>query len=342
MLVQYKCPNCGSDMSFDSVSGTLACPSCERQDHIETFPEENKIREFSNEDVNEYHCENCGAEIITDADTTATSCDFCGAPVVLADRLSGKLAPHEVIPFSINKEQAQEAFKAWCKNGRFSPKGFMTANRIKNITGMYVPFWLYDMNTRAKVRAQATKVRNYTSGDYIYTETKHYELMRDIDLYYAQVPVDASEKMDDALMDKLEPYHYKDLKDFKMPYLAGYVAEKYNYDANELLPRIQDKITPYINNYIRSTMSGYTTVNHTGEQIDTKQKKSIYVLMPVWMVYYDFNHTVHTFAMNGQTGKVVGKPPISKGKVAGWFLSMAGGILAAFKLFTFIAGGPLW
>ena len=127
-----------------------------------------------------------------------------------------------------------------------------------------------------------------------------------------------------------------------MPYLAGYVAEKYNFNSEELLPRIQEKITPYINSYIRSTMSGYTSVNHTSEQIDTKQKQSKYVLMPVWMVYYDFNNTVHTFAMNGQTGKVVGKPPISKWKVARWFFGMAGGILAAFKLFALIAGGPLW
>ena len=32
------------------------------------------------------------------------------------------------------------------------------------------------------------------------------------------------------------------------------------------------------------------------------------------MVYYDYDQSEHTFAMNGQTGKVVGKPPLSFGK----------------------------
>src|SRR5699024_11852653 len=68
--------------------------------------------------------------------TTATSCSFCGAAVVLLDRLTGKLAPGKVIPFAISKEEARKAFKKWCKNGRFTPPGFMTADRIKNITGM--------------------------------------------------------------------------------------------------------------------------------------------------------------------------------------------------------------
>src|SRR5690606_30837637 len=126
--------------------------------------------------------------------TAATTCSFCGAGVVLQERLSGALAPAKVIPFTISKEEAMQAFKKWCRNGRLTPKGFMTADRIKGITGMYVPFWLYDLNTKAKVEAVGTKVRKYTRGDYEYTETKYYDVYRDIDLSYVKVPVDASEK----------------------------------------------------------------------------------------------------------------------------------------------------
>ncbi len=115
-------------------------------------------------------------------------------------------------------------------------KGFMTADRIKSITGMYVPFWLFDLNSKVQVNAVCTKVRTYTQGDYIYTETKYYDAFRDINLDYLKIPVDASEKMNDELMDKLEPYPYDQLKEFKTPYLAGYLAEKYNYTDEELLP----------------------------------------------------------------------------------------------------------
>lgn len=329
-------------MAFDSESGALSCSSCGRQDNIEQFSDDYIKNVFTEEDAKEYHCENCGAVVITDNDTTATSCSFCGAGVVLGDRLTGKLAPGKVIPFTISKDQARAAFKKWCKNGRLTPKGFMTADRIKNITGMYVPFWIYDLNSKVKYEGAGKKVRTYTRGDYIYTETKHYDVYRDIDLYHVRVPVDASEKMNDEIMDKLEPYHYNDLKTFKTPYLAGYLAEKYNYDDNELFPRVKSKISSFVDSYVRSTITGYSSVTKKHEQINTNNLNSTYVLFPVWMVYYDYDRQEHTFAMNGQTGKIVGKPPISPKKVATWFGGIAASSFIIIKLLAFIVSGVIW
>ena len=78
--------------------------------------------------------------------------------------------------------------------------------------------------------------------------------------------------MNDELMDKLEPFPYHELKLFKTPYLAGYIAEKYSYTEDELLPRAKDKTKSYIDSYIASTVSGYTSVNYTSKDIDTTLK----------------------------------------------------------------------
>jgi uncharacterized Zn finger protein (UPF0148 family) len=329
-------------MSFDAESGKLSCQSCGLQENIEEHPEQLITSSFTEEEVKEYHCENCGAVLMTEAETTATSCSFCGAGVVIADRLSGNLAPAKVIPFTISKEEAAMAFQKWCRKGLLTPKGFMSADRIKSITGMYVPFWLFDLNSKVKVHAIGTKVRKYTRGDYIYTETKYYDAFRDINLDYVKIPVDASEKMNDELMDKLEPYPYDQLKDFKTPYLVGYVAEKYNYNNDELLPRAKDKISRYIDSYIHSTLSGYQSITFKDKKIDTRSVKNYYVLLPVWMVSYDYAQTEHTFAMNGQTGKVVGTPPISIGKAAMWFTGLAGGAMLTLKSISYMMGGGFW
>ncbi|WP_078381857.1 TFIIB-type zinc ribbon-containing protein [Sutcliffiella halmapala] len=342
MILHYKCPSCGSDMSFDADSGKLSCQSCGKQENIEEHSEKLITATFAEDEVKEYHCDNCGADLITEAETSATSCSFCGAGVVIADRLSGNLAPAKVIPFTISKEEATKAFQKWCRNGLLTPKGFMNADRIKSITGMYVPFWLFDLNSKVQVDAICTKVRTYSSGEYIYTETKYYDAFRDLNLDYVKIPVDASEKMNDALMDKLEPYPYDQLKEFKTPYLVGYIAEKYNYTDKELLPRAKDKISDYIESYIRSTLTGYHSVNYKNKKIDTRSVTSKYVLLPVWMVSYDYKQSEHTFAMNGQTGKVVGKPPISGGKVAMWFGGIAAGSLLALKTVSFMMGGGFW
>ncbi|MGV6972687.1 TFIIB-type zinc ribbon-containing protein [Bacillus halotolerans] len=339
MIISYKCPNCGSDMAFDSESGSLSCGSCGRQDNIESLPKENIAARFSEDEAKEYQCENCGAVLITEAETTATTCSFCGGAAILADRLSGHLAPAKVIPFTISKQEAEQAFRKWCKKGLLTPRGFMSADRIKSITGMYIPFWMFDLNSEVQVRANCTRVHQYEEGDYICTETEHFEAFRDINLDYLKIPVDASEKMNDELMEKLEPYSYDQLKDFQTAYLAGYIAEKYNYTDEELFPRAKEKISSYIDSYIHSAFSGYTSVNVRDKHIHTQNVNSFYVLLPVWMVSYDYERAEHTFAMNGQTGKVVGKPPISSGKVAAWFSGIAGGTFLALKLVSLMMGG---
>ncbi|SFR63805.1 TFIIB-type zinc ribbon-containing protein [Anaeromicropila populeti] len=374
MILQYKCPNCGADMIYDSHSGMLSCQSCGTSMNIEQMPKSStgsttngdSYREegADADDINEeygdfeefethtgsgtfyeneavhYHCNNCGAELITNPDTTATTCSFCGSPMVLGDRLTGSMAPAKVLPFCISKEQAQAAFKKWCKKGRLTPRGFMNADRIKSITGMYVPFWLYDANGRGEIQATATKVRHYTRGDYRYTETRYYDIYRKVDLLFEKIPVDASEKMDDTLMDKLEPFPYDNLKEFNAPYLSGYIAEKYNYTDRQLFPRLQAKTESFVDSFIRNSISGYTSVTYNHSWIDIKQRNADYTLLPVWLVCYDYNQSEHIFAMNGQTGKVVGKPPISKQKVFLWFTGLTIAFFPiVFLILTTIMGG---
>ncbi len=290
------------------------------------------------EDANEYQCNNCGAVLITDKDTTSTKCSFCNAPMILSDRLSGNLAPAKVIPFTINKTEATEAFRAWCRGGLLTPKGFMSADRIKSITGLYVPYWLYDLNGIGEANATCTRTRNYTRGDYIYTETNYFNVYRKVDLNYLKIPADASAKLDDALMDKLEPFDYNSLRSFDLPYLAGYVAEKYNYNSEELFPRIRDRVSSYVDQYINSTISGYTTTTYNFKNINVRNKRADYVLFPVWMVSYDYKEKNYIFAMNGQTGKVVGKPPLSKGKIIAWFTGITTGSFVVLSLLSLIIG----
>jgi DNA-directed RNA polymerase subunit RPC12/RpoP len=344
MVLHYKCPHCGSDMVYDADSGKLVCPSCRAQFDVDEADGLNAAEADTEKDTGAdetvtYHCDNCGADLMALPETAATTCSFCGAGVVIAERVTGRHSPHYVIPFAISREEAIKAFRKWCRNGLLTPRGFMTADRIRSITGIYVPFWLYDLNSRVRVRATGTKVRTYTRGDYLVTETSYYDVYRELDLHYVKVPVDASVKMDDKFMDRLEPYDYSGLKAFRPPYLAGYLAEKYQYTDDELLSRAKNKIRAFIESAIRSSLSGYTTVTRTEERIDTRNVQSHYVLLPVWLVVYDLDNFKHNFVMNGQTGKIVGKPPLSRAKIAAWFGGVAAGTLLVMKTVSWAMGG---
>lgn len=349
MVIQYKCPDCGADMSFNSTTGKLHCDSCGHDEEIEgykseefePFEEQFHSSTFEGDEVNQYQCNNCGAILLTDKDTTATTCSFCGSPVILGDRLTGALAPSKVIPFSISKKEAETAFKKWCRHGFLMPKDFKQADRIKKLTGMYVPFWLYNLQGQGEALAHCTKVHTHDDGNSIVTKTSHFDVYRKVDLRYCNVPADASEKMPDELMDKLEPFDYSNMKDFNTPYLAGYLSEKYNYTDKEMFPRVRQRATQYMEDFISNSIRGYASKNIINRDYNIGQLKADYALFPIWMVYYDYNHSEYTFAMNGQTGKIAGKPPLSKGKTIGGAAAITLVLFIICRIITILMGGPL-
>ena len=109
MVIQYKCPGCGADMVFNSKTGRLHCDSCGHDEEIENynaedfqeFEEHFHSSTFEGDEANQYQCNNCGAVLLTDKETPATTCSFCGSPAIFGDRRSGALAPSKVIPVSI-------------------------------------------------------------------------------------------------------------------------------------------------------------------------------------------------------------------------------------------------
>ena len=339
MVVQYKCPTCASDLAYDIEKDAMACPHCQLVVPIDinTVPDEKEYtyqddathekQEYGAEAV-EFFCRNCGAVIVSDENTAATWCHYCDSPVVLQERLAGQLAPTYVIPFQVTKEQAQKAFEDWSKKGLFTPKSFREAKKVKSVQGIYVPFWLYDVSSEGSVQARATKVRTYVRGDYIYTETKHFSIFRRAKMNYIHVPADASEKMNDTIMNLLEPYDYRQLQRFQMPFLAGFSADKYSYTAEQMYGRVQARVEEFVKQYIRGTIGSYSTVNYQSEQINSEMKHADYTMLPVWVFSYDYKDAEHMFVMNGQTGKIVGTLPVDRKRLFGfWSLFTGGGFL---------------
>lgn len=332
MVRSYSCPGCGAVMEFDAEKQKMVCSHCgtactveeldnilqydvERQDEISGQFEDNGERG----DFKEFKCPSCGADILTDENTSATFCSFCGRPNLIEDRLTGVDMPSVVIPFKIEKDSAKVKYLSWAKKGLLTPSGFYKDSTIQKISGIYVPFWLYNYNAKIDLTAECTKVRHETRGNYRYTYTDHYMVTRDVESNYERIPVDASEKMPDDMMDKLEPFSYQDMTKFEMPYLSGYYSEKYNYTADQMSERAEKRIREYILQTARDTIKGYSTVNIRHSNSRLHKIKAEYGLMPVWILNYRYKGKDYMFTLNGQTGKIVAEKPISKGKAVAWF-----------------------
>ncbi len=345
-LVEYKCPCCSGAISFDSETQKLVCPYCNTEfdvDAIKDFNEadaesknisEPSWDEYASRNANEgwkedeqldvYTCSSCAGEIVADKTTAATKCPYCGAPVIISGKLSGSLKPDYVIPFSISKEEAQTGFQNFMKKKPLLPKDFKHLHTIEKIEGVYVPFWLYDCDTNSQIRYRATRVRTWSDSNYRYTKTSHFLLTRAGDLSFEKVPADGSSKMDDTYMESIEPFNYNEMVEFNMPYLAGFVAEKYDVDPKMASSHANERIRTSTLNIFASTTGGYTTVTPQSTSVRLVNGKTGYALLPVWVINTKYNDKTYTFAMNGQTGKFVGELPISTKKSWGWFGFVAG------------------
>lgn len=348
VLQEYKCPCCGGAITFDSGIQKMKCPYCDTEFEMETLvsydneiknePAENMLwndtagAEWQNgeaDGLRSYVCKSCGGEIVGDETTAATSCPFCGNPVVMMGQFSGSLKPDYVIPFKVDKKAAKAALKQHYSGKRFLPKVFRDQNHIDEILGLYVPVWLFNADADANIRYKATKVRTWSDRNYNYTETSFYAVSRGGEIGFECVPVDGSTKMEDALMESIEPFDFTGAVDFQTAYLAGFLADKYDVDSEQSIERANERIKKSTENAFASTVQGYATVLPEATSIRLQNGKAKYALYPVWLLNTTWNGEKYTFAMNGQTGKFVGDLPLDKGTYKKWLFGLTGLIGAA-------------
>ena len=347
VVQEYKCPCCGGAIAFDSTVQKMKCPFCDTEFEMETLANYDSELQKEQEDdmawdmnagkewqdgeadgLCSYVCRSCGGEITCDETTAAASCPFCGNPVVMMGQFSGTLKPDSVLPFKLDKKAAKAALKKHYEGKRLLPKIFKDQNHIDEVKGIYVPFWLFDTDADVNMRYKATKVRLWSNSKYDYTETSFFSVSRGGSIGFERVPVDGSVKMPDDLMESIEPFDFSEMVDFQTAYLAGFMADKYDMDSSQSIERANERIRKSAESAFEKTVKGYATVTKELGSIQLRNGKVSYALLPVWVLNTTWNGTNYLFAMNGQTGKMVGDLPLDKAAYRKWLLGLTGIISA--------------
>ena len=345
VLQEYKCPCCDGAIAFDSGIQKMRCPFCDTEFEMEALAAyDSELKNETSDDlqwetadatswqedgIRSYVCKSCGGEIIGDENTAATACPYCGNPVVMMEQFSGTLKPDLVIPFKLDKKAALAALKRHYEGKKLLPKVFKDENHLQEIQGIYVPVWLFDTKADADVRYRATQVRVWSDSRYDYTQTNYFAVSRSGSLGFERIPVDGSTKMDNSLMESIEPFDHKDAVDFQTAYLAGYLADKYDVDAEQSIERANARVRQSTEEAFAETTQGYTAVIPQHSSIRLQDGKVQYALYPVWLLNTKWNGKTYTFAMNGQTGKLVGDLPMDKALYNKWFFGIAAAVGAA-------------
>lgn len=359
-ITEIKCPCCGGALKFDAKSQNIKCPYCDTEFTTEDLKEydhqlnsgftektefdKQDSEQFTEEelaDMNAFICDSCGGQILAGPHTAATSCPYCGNPVLIKGRLTMGYKPKYIIPFKKEKTDAVNALSEHIKKKPLLPKVFKSENKVDEIKAIYVPYWLYDADVDARIQYDATKVRRWSDANADYVETSYYNVIREGNISFDHLPVDASSSIPNDLTESIEPYDFKSTTEFKSTYLAGFLADKFDVTAEENAPRAVERMKNGTKDAFYKTVNGYDTVSTKNVNVKMYNTHYDYALYPMYIMSTTWRDTKYTFAMNGETGKFVGNLPVSKALAFGYFmmffaifavvLGALGGVIGYFK-----------
>ena len=337
--VSYKCPNCSAPLTFLPGHDKVTCEYCGAELEIsaveDLFRKKQELavkaqeakeskwdtqkagEEWSEEEqqaLKTFTCSSCGAELVCDENTMATECVYCGNPTMIPKRFDGMLKPDYVIPFKKTKEDAVNALKKFYEGKTLLPDAFTANNRVEAIQPMYVPFWLFDSEVEAHANFKATKIRTRETSSEIIKESHIYNCSRAGMMKFNKIPVDGSKKMDNTYMESIEPFNYDELVPFSAAYFTGYLADKYDVDAETSVPRADNRVENTAVDVLRSTVEDFDECEEESHAVIKTKGDVIYAMVPVWILTTRYEDKPYTFMMNGQTGKVVGSLPYDSKK----------------------------
>lgn len=355
-IKQFKCGQCGGNIEFHPGTGNQKCPYCGFENAVPESEEDIEELDFhavlsrlaeSEETVENQtlKCNSCGASTTLEEGVAADACPFCGSDVIVVGGSVKELKPKSLLPFAVTREEARSAFQQWIKKLWFAPNSLKQAkSAYERLTGLYVPYWIYDCDTISLYRGERGD-DYYTTETYTTTEngktvtktrqvkrTRWWPVSGTVWNDFNDVLVLASRSLPKKQADLLEPWDLHDLVPFSEEYLSGFRTESYQVSLDEGMDEAREIMAGEIRQTVRHDIGGdHQRIHSLRTQYSNVTFK--HILLPIWLSAYRYRDKAYRFLVNARTGEVQGERPWSWVKITLTVL-LAIGIIAGIVLAT--------
>ena len=342
---EVKCESCGGNMVFDPETQMLKCDYCGATLDFEKdkkVSENNIEKAFSTakkwDNAVVVRCENCGAKVVIESDEVAKECPYCGtSQIKRTDEIVG-LKPTAVYPFMIKADDAEAIAKKWAKKKLYAPIKFKKEIEAKNFHGVFEPGFTFDSNTFSSYSGVLGKTKTRTVGSgknrRVETYVQWFHVSGTYTTFFDDVTISASNETAQKQFNKLMPFNKDTIRVYEKRFLAGYQANHYTKDIHVCWGEAKGVMDARI----RELIIGQYDCDHVQSLNVSTTHKDVtykYVLFPMYRFNYTFKNKKYDIAVNGSTGKVVGKTPVSVWKVLitiGIAIAIAAGLYILYRL----------
>jgi LSD1 subclass zinc finger protein len=359
----FPCSSCGADLAFEPGTTSLACPYCRAVNAI--GPASGAIEELDflqalaklddqaeHVEIIEVACKSCSAHVRLDENTASRACPFCGSNLVASGVSTRIIKPRSILPFSITRAAAQQAFRAWLASRWFAPSALKRLAALEGdaqykgvdaspLAGLYMPYWTYD--------CIATTRYSGMRGDHYYVSVPRTSTVNGkrvtrmsqerrtrwtpaagvVTDLFNDVLVVGSDALPQEQLAGVEDWDLPALTLYKDEYLSGFRAQTYTVDLRRGFDGARVKMQPAIEATIRRDIGGdvqrISSKDSTFRDITFK-----HILVPVWVSAYRFNGKAYRFLVNGRSGSVSGSRPYSAWKITLFTLACIAAIVVAY------------
>ena len=334
--LSLDCPSCGSNLAYSAEKKCIACSYCGYEEEIDRSNDQiveqslheaiERVAELVPEEIGKkvFDCTNCGAKFMVEGDKVKVKCGFCSSKNVNLEAYDHQyIQPIGIIPFYVSRDEAEKRFKEWIRRGWFHPSKLKHLAAVEDLHGIYIPYWTYDAQTESDWSGEA--------GHYYYEtvttrvngqmQTKQVQKVRwtyrkgHLSHFFDDILVVASSGLKQRHMERIFPYRLEELVNFDPRLMVGWEAEIYQVEVDEGFQRA-DKIMDQKIRHMCSAQLGGDTQRNLHVQSQKSGQTFKHIILPVWLCSYLYNNKVYHFSINGQTGRVNGKKPLSWVKIA--------------------------
>lgn len=337
-----ECPHCGStDISYNQSNGKLRCNFCRQEfepiasdkiiDDASTLRGENINIGASDIDTNQpdlltLKCPHCGAEVIVNtANTTSARCHWCRSYLSINDAIPNGAVPDMILPFKVNKIEAQELIGAFVSDRLFFAKSrFKREFTADNIIGVYFPYMLVDANIHAQLNGKGEKDTFNIDKTFV-IDAQEYSVKREYDVAINGLSIESAKEhlnnrssyKTNNIINSIMPFDTENSLKFDSNYLRGFNSEKRDLNISQLKPIVNNQIADICRLAAVPSLSQYDRgVCWEEEKYDYKGINWTAVYLPVWLYsYMDRKKKIHYIAVNARTKETSGSIPINMAKL---------------------------
>ena len=254
-------------------------------------------------------CQSCQAVSVFDPARVAQRCDFCGSPSLLTVEDAGApVKPAALLPFLVAESKVREDIRQWYRSHFWAPRNLGGKAMTDRVHGIYLPYWTFDADADCPWCADA--------GYYYYVKGRDGKRERRVRWeqvsgrvrhFFDDVLIPASRGVHEGLLAQLEPFPTTTaLMPYDPGYLSGWVVEQYQINLSHAFSSSRLRMTEALRRLCSAQVPGDTQRNL---QIAPEFHRPTFkhILLPVWLLTYQYGRKTFQVAVNGYTGKVAGE-----------------------------------